>query len=579
MFNKYYQEELEYLREMGAEFSRANPSAAPFLEERGADPDVERLLEGFAFLTGRLRQKLDDEFPELTQSLLQVLWPHYLRPVPAMSIVQFDPLANRAQPGQPIKRGAEIESVPVDGTSCRFRTCFDVNLALLSVRSADLEIPSGSVGALRMKLQPTAGAKGDSLGGAPLRLFLHGEPAATHALYLYLTRYVKQIVVSPQGGETRTLPPNALRGAGFGADECLLPYPVRSFPGYRLLQEYFALPEKFLFLELDGVNSGASSFELLFDFTRPADDSLRATADNFRLNCTPVVNLYSGESMPLRVDHRRVDYRVRPDGVDPEHSEIFSVDRAVGWEKGTSNQREFPAFESFHHGATETTEAGIIYYAVRLRESVLDNGVDTQVAFVSAGGESAMPPTETVVMNVTCTNRGLPAKLRVGDLSKPTASSPAFAQFKNITSVTPGTPPPTGPGLQWQLISNLALNYLSLTSADALKSVLSVYNFRALRDRQTARQHELRLAALQKLQTFPDESFYRGAPTRGTRVEIDLLEKNFAGEGEMVLFGSVLSEFLGLYCTLNSHTRLLIRGVENGEIFEWSSKVGQQPLL
>jgi len=405
MFNKYYQEELECLRELGAEFSRANPQAAPFLAERGADPDVERLLEGFAFLTGRLRQKLDDEFPELTQSLLQVLWPHYLRPVPAMSILQFEPLPNRVKAGQTIARGAEVESVPVDGTSCRFRTCFDVHLAPLTVRSADLEIPSGSVGALRLGFRPLQGVKGAPLGGAPLRLFLHGEPAATYALYLYLTRYVKEVVVRPGSGEQRRLPPSAIRPAGFADSDGLLPYPARSFPGYRLLQEYFTLPEKFLFLEVNGIGGGAGEFDLIFDFTRPADDSLRAGVENFRLNCTPVVNLFQVQSDPLRVDHQRVEYRIRAEGLDPAHAEVFSVDRAVGWQKGTSDQREFPAFESFHHGTAETSEDGIVYHAVRLRESVLDTGVDTQVAFVSATGESAAPPTETVVLDLTCTNR------------------------------------------------------------------------------------------------------------------------------------------------------------------------------
>ena len=122
-FNHYYQSELTALRQLGSQFAERSPALAPYLGQAGRDPDVERLLEGFAFLTGRLRQKLDDELPELSHSLMHLLWPNYMRPLPAFSMVQFDPLA-RSGPALCVARDTPVTSKPIDGVSCQFRTCY-----------------------------------------------------------------------------------------------------------------------------------------------------------------------------------------------------------------------------------------------------------------------------------------------------------------------------------------------------------------------------------------------------------------------------------------------------------------------
>jgi type VI secretion system protein ImpG len=588
LFNKYYQEELAFLRELGAEFARANPAAAPFLAERGADPDVERLLEGFAFLAGRLRQKLDDEFPELTQSLLQVLWPHYLRPVPAMTIVQFEPLPNRLREPQLIPRGTELEATPVEETSCRFRTCFDVQMLPLTVGSAAIETPAGTVGTLRLGFRLSGGGWLEEHGLDRLRLFIHGDPVNAFSIYLHLTRKVKQIVVRPSGGSIGgpqlTLPPDSIQPAGFEDNEALLPYPANAFPGYRLLQEYFALPQKFLFLELTGLGGlarlgGGQAFDVICELSEPPDAELRLSPDNLRLHCAPVANLFSAQSDPIRANHERIEHTVRAEGFEPAHAEVFSVDRAVGWARGTAEERELPSFASFRHEPSDPKGNGAIYFDTRLRESVLGRGVDTSVSFVTPSGESTLPPTETVVLDLTCTNRDLPSKLSVGDVSKPTSTSPQFARFSNITPVTPTLNPPLGSGLHWRLISNMALNYVSLTDVDTFRALLSTYNYKALHDRNAAREHELRMAAITRIRSYADEHFHRGAPIRGTRIEIDVNERNFAGEGEMVLFGSVIHHFLSLYCTLNSFVRLVLRGTEEGEVYSWSPVIGQQAKI
>lgn len=583
MFNKYYEDELVFLRELGAEFARANPAAAPFLAERGADPDVERLLEGFAFLAGRLRQKLDDELPELTQSLMQMIWPHYLRPVPALSILQFEPLPQAVKESLVIPAGTEVASVPVDGTACRFRTTAPVILAPWALESASLERPAGTAGAVRVVLNPAPGSKGFP---DRLRLFLHGEPAASSNLFLHLTRRLKQIVIHPAGmaaGGRVTLPASALVPGGLDEGEALWPYPAASPRGYRLLQEYFALPEKFLFLDLVGMPSPAAlgiagPIEILLELDQAPDALLRVGPESLRLHCTPVVNLFSGESDPLSIEHEKVEYRLRVAGGDPGHLEIFSIDAVRGWVRGSADPREFPAFHSFRHEGG-FAGSGTVYYQARLKESVVDRRIDVYLSFVGGRGELAELPAETVCGELTCTNRALPGKLKIGDISKATDNSPTLARFRNITPVKPGIMPPLGSGLHWRLISNMALNYLSLASLEALRGVLTVYNFHALVDRQAAREHELRLAGLAAVRRSTEERLYQGAPIRGTRVEIDMIEDNFAGEGEMVLFAGVLNEFLSLFATVNSFCRLVVKGLRHGEVYEWSPRLGSQPLI
>jgi type VI secretion system protein ImpG len=271
-FNKYYQEELLYLREMGEEFARAYPKLAPFLVRKGNDPDVERVLEGFAFIAGRIRQKLDDELPELTHTLISLLWPHFLRPIPSMSILQFSPVANAVSEKKVIPKGVEVDSVPVDGTPCRFQTSSPVDLYPIAL--ADLEVQStGTTSTLRLTFQLNAGSAIDSMGLDKLRLYLHGELNISTSLYLWFFRHLSKITVQPAGAKKTekkfTLPPNKVQAVGFSELEDLIPYPGNSFSGYRLLQEYFCLPQKFLFLDVHGLQPVAQlpvreQFEIVF---------------------------------------------------------------------------------------------------------------------------------------------------------------------------------------------------------------------------------------------------------------------------------------------------------------------------
>ncbi len=587
MFNKYYQDELSFLRDMGKEFARAHPDAAHFLVGHGSDPDVERLLEGFAFLTGRIRQKLDDELPEVTHMLMGLLWPHYLRPIPSMSILKFEPIPNILSDHRRIPRDTEIDSLPVEGTTCRFRTCYDVDIYPLSLKEVVLETPTARHPRLRLRFNLSKGVKLANIHLDRLRLYLHGESVVSYTLYLYLCRYVKKVILGSvperEPGQEIILNPAVLQPAGFHEEEALLPYPRNSFKGYRFLQEYFALAHKFLFIDIKELSrlielDIEDTFEIIFEFSKALDQSIRIEKENILLNCTPVVNLFQHDSDPINVEHDKVEYRVRPAGADPQHYEIFSVDRVTGWEEGTSEERIYEPFYSFGQRYS-STENRNIFYRTRLHHAVVGDGTDTYISFVNEEEAGVMPPNETIGIKLTCTNRNLPRQLRIGEINIPTSASPEYARFSNITPVSASIAPPIGKDLYWRLISHLSINYQSLSNVDVLRNVLGLYNFQAIYDRQAARANELRLEGIVSVKVIPDEHLFHGAPIRGMAIEIELQEENFAGEGDMYLFASILNDFFALYTSLNSFSRLTVKGIQYGEIYQWQPRIGQQVMF
>jgi type VI secretion system protein ImpG len=585
MLNKYYQDELTFLREMGKEFSQTWPDLAHMLAERGSDPDVERLLEGFAFLAARIRQKLDDEFPEVTHGLWNLLWPHYLRPIPSTSVLEFKSVPGAVRDKVHIPRGTGIASIPVEGTRCRFRTCYGVDLYPMELTDAGIEEKAGAPLTLRIGFQVADGVQLKQMGMDSLRLFLWGEPEITSLLYLWICRNLKEITfqgyLEGRPSQQFTIPSSSVTPAGFTDEEALLPSPSVSFTGFRLLQEYFALPAKFMFLDIRGLRPAAEleaggKFELHFRFNAGLQKVPKVTKDNFRLFCTPIINLFAHTADPFRLEHDRVEYRLRPASVEAKHYEIYSVEKVVGWEQGQTHPREYASFYDFKHDLG--SEQQPIFYQMRLRPSISGVGSETFVSFVSEQQERLLPPAETVSIDLICTNRNLTDQLRIKDVSEATGDSPEFATFQNITRVTSSIRPPLDEGLHWRLLSHLALNYLSLVDVTSLRAVLQLYNFQALYDRQAARANQLRLDAIQSVRSKPMDWLLKGVPVRGISIELDLVETNFSGEGDLYLFATILNELFALYTSMNSFTRLTVRGVKEGEVYQWAPRLGHQIL-
>ncbi|MBC7191156.1 type VI secretion system baseplate subunit TssF [Marinobacter sp.] len=587
--NRFYRDELSFLRLQGREFAEAHPQLTRFLSEQSTDPDVERLLEGFAFLTGKLREKVEDEFPEITHSLINMLWPNYLRPVPSCTIMKFDPQLHAISERQRVDRHTEIKSRPLGNatrqTQCRFRTCRAVDVFPLTVAEAHAE-HSREVSSVTVDLALHTDQPLSALGLESLRFYLGGEDHTAEALYLWLNHYLSQVELVV-GESVYRLPSSLLKPVGFAQDEGLLPYPKNAYSGYRILQEYLSFPEAFRFVDLCGLKNRlpavqADEISLRFHFSRILPPEVKIRAENFQLYCTPAINLFTHEADPVDLNGRQAEYRVTPSSRSPEHFEVFSLEQVEGWLEGRSGRGEpriYTPFESFQHEVERDRGRTALYYRVRVRESVRGDGFDHYISFVRGDESDCMSRQEAISLTMTCTNRQLPGQLAVGEISMATESTPSFASFTNITRPTATLRPTLDGSLLWTLISNLSLNYLSLLDVDALRTVLRVYDFRALVDRQAERISRKRLAGITGIETQPVDRMIRGLPVRGIKSVLQLDQQSFASEGDLYLFGTVLSQFFALYASINAFHSLEVVNTDNQERYTWTLQQGQQPLM
>ena len=593
-FNDYYQSELTALRQMGRTFSERNPALAPFLGQSGRDPDVERLLEGVAFLTGRLRQKLDDEWPELTHSLMQLLWPNYMRPLPSFSIVQFQPL-DQAGPAVHIERQTPINSEKVEGVNCRFRTCFATEVQPLEL--SDLNYSVQGEGAL-LSVQLTLKGSGH-LGQLTLdRLRLHfaGERYISQTLYLNMLRNLGSIEVVLLDAEHKPLKPDGdsvtsfklqatdVEPVGFADDHALIPYPLNTFRGYRYLQEYFALQDKFLFVDVKGLEPISAmpedmlkqsvGFELRFTIKKNAIQRARPARDNIRLYCTPVVNLFNEDALPIRLDGKQDEYLLLPSRFEQKHCGVYSIESVIGREQTRGGERHYVPFESFKHDPSFDVLQASPYYSVRQRSSLSHSGLDTYLSFDIRHCDRQ----EALSIDLVCTNQNLPLRLRDGDICISGEGAPETAGFRNITACTPHYAPPLTENFLWKLISNMSLNYLSLENVDALKVILETYDFPQYYDRNAASVTRKMLGGLKSIRHVATDRLFGGLPLRGVRTELMIDSEQFICEGDVFVFSSVLNEFFALYTSLNSFHELRVKTIK-GEVYAWTPRMGQQPLL
>jgi type VI secretion system protein ImpG len=599
----YYERELSFLRQMGAEFAAKYPKiAARLLLESDAseDPHVERLVQGFAFLAARVHHKLDDEFPEITESLLNVLYPHYLAPIPSMSIVQFvlDPDQGKITSGYDIPKHSTLYSQPVDGSPCRFRTCYPVKLWPLQVEEAALEsvdsrlgvLPRAAVGLIRIELRCLSGIKFAELELDRLRFFLHGEGPLTYALYELLFNNVVEVRLRPVKTDGKSsdvsLPASTIRQVGFGPDEGLLPYGPRSFLGYRLMQEYFSFPDKFLFFDLAGLDRAVQAkfgekIEVLILLNRLPRLDQPVTRDTFRLGCSPVINLFSQTAEPLRLSHAQTEYQVLPDIRRQNATEVYSVNSVVSTAPGSDEIIEFEPFYSFKHAVDREVQQAFWYATRRPSPRKGDNGTEVHLSFVDLNFRPNLPAVDTLVIHTTCSNRDLPGKLPFGgDRGEFELEGAApLSRIRCLRKPTETLRAPLRRGTQWRIISHLSLNYLSLCEggSDALQEILKIYDFS---DSSSIRQQISGIVGLTSRQIVgrPRSMPWNGF-CRGLEVTLELDEEKFIGSG-VFLFAAVLEKFFGLYTSLNSFTQLLAKTRQREEpLKRWPPRAGEQILL
>ncbi|UXN05085.1 MULTISPECIES: type VI secretion system baseplate subunit TssF [unclassified Bartonella] len=586
--SRLFQDELSYLKDSGRDFARLNPKLARYLADTSTDPDVERLLEGFAFLTSRVREKIDDEMSEFTISVIKLLWPNFLRPFPSTTMMKFTPADRVITERHILPKGSAILSNSIRGQQCVFQTISDCPIYPLEIENVALERSRDS-SKIRIDFKTLSGLPLSQINLKDLRLTLCGDMPVRQMLYLWLGRYLKKISIVFKNGKRKSISKNNIAPIGFASEESILPHQNNAFDGHRLLQEYFVFPDKFYgydLLKLGAAfeNTEESDFSLEIDFERAVPSDMRLKTDNIKLYCAPAVNLFETDAEPLIIKHTKTHYRVRPLGFDTDHIEIFSIDAIKGQRASDDKEhflieRNYPAFESFNHEVGFNQLAEQVFFYSRPRQSLRTNGFEYDVSFVLHNSEPAVPSEEVVSIDITCFNSDLCQELAVGDICIPTEKAPVFVSYSNITRPTEPIYPPLDGTLNWNLISNLSLNYMSLLSHDALAAMLSIYDYQSLTNRQAERAAKQRINGIVDLKTKPIDLLFKGLPVRGLKSIMQINESAFYTEGEMYLFAAVLAEFFTLYATVNSFHELEVHGLENGEIYQWPAKIGRQPLI
>jgi type VI secretion system protein ImpG len=623
----YYERELIFLRRMGADFARRYPKIAARLlldEEKVEDPHVERMIEAFSFLTGRIGLKLDDELPEITESFLNVLYPHYLAPIPSMAISQFSFGASndKLTTTQRVPRGTKLNSRPVDGTPCQFKTTLDVDLVPVELQSAALEsnAPKDTRGKyadsfirLSMRCFGNANLHEMKVGGSDkrpesLRFYIDGDPQLVFPLYEIIFNHATTVEFRAKEtpsdkGLSRTftklqlnlpdpviLPAEeVIKQVGFEENEAILPYTKRSFTGYRLLTEFFSFPYKFLFFDLHGLDQAiakkfGSHFDILIHLKDVTPPIAPVTADTFRLGCAPIVNLFTRLADPVHVSQQKYEYQIIPDIHRQANTEIYSVDEVYTIDPRTNNVREFSPFYSMRHAYGEEMERSFWYATRRPSQRPDDEGTEIFMSLVDMNFNPNVPAVEILNVRATCTNRDLPARLpfggKEGDFEVEGAA--LVSRVRCITKPTETIRPPRRRSAQWRLISHLNLNYLSLVNNDggtpeALQEILHLYNFN---DSGVTRKQILGIVAVEAKKVIRKMGDRIGTGfVRGIETTLTFDEEQFVGSG-MFLFASVLNRFLGLYSSVNSFNQLAVRTTQRDETIKvFPPRAGEHELL
>ena len=600
----HFNAEYTALTRLAAEFAAANPRAAARLRLSRTevdDPHVERLLEGVAFLGARVRQRLDDEFPELTDALLGVLYPHYLAPFPSCLMAQLTPKPDLSGPAT-VPPGTPVQTEPVDGTPCRFRTTAPVTLwpiEIEAVRLTGLPLPplpvrlaAGAAGVLRITLRCTDAAMTfERLGLDRLRLHLRGGRAVSQPLQELLCGHVVAVAFADNASDPNPVvrPGSAVQPAGFAPEEALLPWPAQGFAGFRLLAEYFAFPEKFLFVDIAGIDgktlAGAGNRLELFLYLDhvPAQLERSVDAGAFALGCVPLVNLFPHRCEPIELDWTRTEYRVDPDLKRPASAEVWSVER-VRETRLDGTERPWRPFFRMVHGDADGGQAGGSYLPLRRPSGGTLTGSDVFLTIDDPDFDPGRTTRARLSVDALCTNRDLPRLLPA------TAGRPGLrfeegsAVVSAIVPLSPATetlrPPPRGQRF-WRLISHLSLSHLSVVGgaegAGVLREVLRLYD---LRDSAETRAV---IAALTAVRSAPGTARLPGARSgsfcRGLDVRLTFEPQAWQAAGLYGL-GSVLERFLALHGSVNGFVRCtaLLQG-RTDPVARWPARAGTRALL
>jgi len=584
MRDVYYEEELRYLKEEGARFSKKYPQRARYLNlesARDRDPKVEALFEGFAFIAAGIRERIDDALPSLAEGLTGLVWPQFLHPIPALCIVEFTPRAGTLQGACSLRRGTPMftDPDPTTGVSCQFTTARDVRVNPISVTGVWVVNNDNGKDSLTVTFKFDKGIRPEALDLSPLRVFINDElPAALHIRKMLL-HHAEEVILSDDAGRSKTLyPRDIFVEGGFGEDDGLFPEPQRAGRALNLIRDYFAFPERFMFVDLYGMDSlvrndggAASTLSLQVRFDRKLSAKVSLSRETFKLHCVPAVNVFKRDAEPILVDGKRREYDLVSDAARPECFAIHGVTSVVGIDCATGVRHEYERYRKrggalndrrFYSIRTEEFSGDGLLYNNDRRLKLSMNGRQTE------GGRLIR---ETLHIETWQTNGALARKALTGggSLHKAASDFPDYITFTNITKPNPPVNPPSGGEYLWTFLSHLAGAYTNFGDAESLKELLRVYDWGG--------RSELRpeIEAIRSVSVTPSDLSVDKAVIRGAEMNV-VVDESAASEESLFLLGTVLARSLSCMASINTFLKLILTLPVSGRSYEWYCRAGER---
>jgi type VI secretion system protein ImpG len=577
--------DLEALLRLAQSFARTYPALAPRLAEPSTDPDVERLLDAFAFLTQRVHELLDAGAPTAAQFFTELVLPELTRPFPSATVLELSPPRGGRVA---VPAGAEFDSIPVDGTPCRFRAWSAFDVVPWVVEDARIAWSAAEGQCLELALRASderASATVASL--FPLRLHFAGDARTALTLLLFMRSHLADVELRAAGQATSVRLSKTVRPWGLLAEEALLPPERFEHPGLRLVREYLMLPAKFSFVEV-AVPGGAaaeqlpvaSRVEVRFRFDAQLPTAMNVTRENIRINCVPVVNVFETTADPVRPTLERPVQPLRPAGLPLGYGETYAVTRVLARVEGRAGVVPVSPFSEFE-AAPDDALPDVFYVARPVPRA--GGGDEVHLSLGSPVDARAVPPVDFLSVEIQASNGVMPNALGVGDICMATERSPRGLTFRNVSAVTTYRPPANGEELRWRTLAVTALSAVPLTSADTLRTLLHVLDLHPLGDAQAARAHAQRLESILSVAakagrvrhaevapTSRDavvDAGQRGGVVVGHDVSIEISNSGFDGEGDALVFASVLASLFAHEASLGAFVRTTVRVVETGRVF------------
>jgi type VI secretion system protein ImpG len=578
---RYYDAEMRYLREAGKEFAEAFPDRAAQLnlDKPGAqDPYVERLFEGFAFLMGRLREKLDDDLPELTEGLVSLLWPHYLRTIPSLSVVELVPELAQMKRSELVGKGFEVLSQPIgpQRTRCRYTTTQDLTLQPLALESVRLAYEPDGRSLLRLRFACGALTDWSQIELSRLPLYLSADAPLASALHHALTLNTQALYVRLPEQHERQVLDGHFAPKGFADEDRLWPKGDSAFSGYQLLLEYFTFREKFMFVTLCGLEHLSISadmpwFELDVVLRDAWPKELSVSSEHIRLHAVPVINLFALEADPLTLAPLQTDYLLRPMRLQDGHTEIYSVDQVTSSKNAV--RHDYVPFSSFRHkGGMLRDDAPERYFHTRLKRAA--NGLHDTWLILGGDGfdKDRLRNSESLSLRLTGTHGQLPRKaLQSTLLDTLVQTTQTGLRVRNLCAPSLPCYPPNRDRFHWRVLSHLGSNFLPmLDNAEVLRGTLALYDWTG------SELNRRRLAAIVEVRHYVVQRFEKGFLLRGVDIEITLDANGFSGEGDISLFGEMLNRFFALYADIHLYTQLTLILQPTGKCLRWNENHSQR---